>query len=128
MSEIINAIQLPEIDLLIKMAIDDPQGLERIREQLCSQLIENAPQKYRKRLYGLQFQIDMERRRSKNPMHSCIKLSQMMLDSYQNMQDAIANIDQAEHPVSSADFKSCQTPEADKFSADILDFTLAREN
>ena len=128
MSEIINEIQLPEIDLLIKMAINDPQGLERIREQLCSQLIENAPQKYRKRLYGLQFQIDMERRRSKNPMHSCIKLSQMMLDSYQNMQDAITRIDQAEHPVSSADFESCRTPEADKFNADILDFTLAREN
>ena len=85
-------INLPSVDTLIKMAQDDPEGLELLREKLCSQLIDNAPKRYQRRLNGLQFQINMARERSNNNLHSCIKLSEMMLASYQKLQTAINNL------------------------------------
>lgn len=130
MSETNTEIQLPDIDQLIKMATDDPQGLEKIRTELCTRLIQNAPQQCQKRLHGLQFQIDMERRRSKNPIHSCIKLSRMMLDSYQDMRDVITNIDSKKYNFNNEAFEghSKQISCKQTNSTNILAFKLAREN
>ncbi len=94
MGAIIMDKKLPEIDELIKMASNDPEGLENMRKQLCEQLIQGAPEKFRKRLNGLQFQVDMARRKSNNPMHCCLKISEMMLDSYQDLQGIISQLDE----------------------------------
>ena len=85
-------IQLPDVDDLMQMAQDDPEALERLREQLCAQVIANAPRQYQRRLNGLQFQINMERMRANNSLHSCIKISQMMMESYQQLQLSLEEI------------------------------------
>ncbi|NIR25446.1 MAG: DUF3135 domain-containing protein, partial [Gammaproteobacteria bacterium] len=66
---------LPEFDKLREMAEQDPEQLERLRVELCDRLIQDAPEKYRRKLRGLQFRIDMERRRAKSPMAACIAIS-----------------------------------------------------
>lgn len=80
---------LPDFDKLRDMAQKDPEGLERLRIQLCDQLIQSAPEAYRRKLRGLQFRVDMERRRAKNPMAACIAISAMMHDSFDQLRQAL---------------------------------------
>ena len=61
------------------MARTDPQGLERLRDQLTNAVIDGQDdQMKRQRLKGLAFRIDMERKRAATPMAATIKLSEMM--------------------------------------------------
>lgn len=80
---------LPEFDQLREMAQTDPEGLERLRMQLCDQLIQSAPEAYRRKLRGLQFRVDMERRRAKTPMAACIAISGMMHDSFDRLRQVL---------------------------------------
>ena len=83
------ARQLPDFDTLQTMARHDPTGLERLRLRLVHELIAGADPARQRRLQGLQFQIDMERRRAPNPMAACIRLSTLMRDSLLRMQQAL---------------------------------------
>ena len=86
-------MELPDFDYLKLLANENPDELERLRRLYCEQLIDSAPDRYRGRLQGLQFQIDMIKRRSKNPLHSCLQISKLMLDNYVDMQQAIQGVD-----------------------------------
>jgi len=88
-------MELPDFDHLRRLADKDPDELERLRQFYCAQLIASAPDRYRHRLKGLQFQIDMIKRKSKNPLHSCIQISRLMMDNCFNMQQAIKGPDSA---------------------------------
>ena len=116
--------QLPDIDELIKMASSEPEKLEALRKEMATQLIENAPEHFRKRLNGIQFQIDMERRKTNNPLHCCIKISEMMLDSYQNLQTAIHTLDETRNQ-SSDDFSTSNN--MTQQSAEIIDIKIAQK-
>lgn len=80
---------LPNFDKLKELAENDPTELERLRIELCEQLIHEAPEEYRRRLRGLQFRIDMERRKAKSPMAACITISGMMHDSFDKLRMAL---------------------------------------
>ncbi|HAG96573.1 MAG: hypothetical protein CMK83_23720 [Pseudomonadales bacterium] len=80
---------LPEFDKLREMAQRDPEQLERLRIELCDRLIQEAPEKYRRKLRGLQFRVDMERRRAKSPMAACIAISGMMHDSFDRLRNTL---------------------------------------
>lgn len=80
---------LPEFDKLREMAQNNPEQLERLRMELCDQLIQDAPEKYRRKLRGLQFRVDMERRRAKSPMAACIAISGMMHDSFDRLRQTL---------------------------------------
>jgi len=61
--------------------------------QRCNQkLIDDAPDHMKRRLRGLLFQIDMEKRRSKNSTQCCIKLSRLMMDSFVDLQSSITSL------------------------------------
>lgn len=81
--------ELPDFDQLKEMAEHDPEQLEALRVQLCEQVIQGAPEKYRRKLRGLQFRLDMERRRAKSPMAACIAISGMMHDSFDRLRMAL---------------------------------------
>lgn len=85
-------LELPEFDQLVKLAQEDPQALENLRQTLCQNLIAQAPESYQHRLRGLQFKIDMERRKAKTPMAACIKLSSMMQDSFHQLRSALNEV------------------------------------
>lgn len=81
--------QLPSFDELKKLAETNPEQLEKLRQQLIENTISAAPEQYQRRMRGLQFQIDMERRRARNPMSSCIRISKMMHDHLYNLRQTI---------------------------------------
>lgn len=80
---------LPSFDKMREMAQHNPDELERLRIKLCEELIHQAPESYRRRLRGLQFRIDMERRKAKSPMAACITISGMMHDSFDKLRMAL---------------------------------------
>ena len=80
---------LPEFDKLREMAQHNPEELERLRVRLCDQLIQDAPERHRRKLRGLQFRVDMERRKAKSPMAACIAISGMMHDSFDHLRQVL---------------------------------------
>lgn len=81
--------ELPNFDALMDLANRDPDGLEHLRTSLIRDFIDRAPDNQRQRLQGLQFTIDMERRKAKNPVQSCMRMSQMMHERVTDLCDSL---------------------------------------
>jgi hypothetical protein len=90
---------LPDFDVLATMAQTDPAGLEALRQRLCEELIASAPPHMQRRLRGLQFQIDAQRRLAKTPLQACLKISEMMHDSFAELRAALNQLAGEEQPV-----------------------------
>ncbi|MDF1764025.1 MAG: DUF3135 domain-containing protein [Oleibacter sp.] len=82
-------MDLPSFDVMMQMAKNNPEQLEELRLALVEDTITKAPVAYQRRLRGLQFQIDMERRLAGNPMGACINISKMMHDSLYTLRQAL---------------------------------------
>ena len=83
------SVSLPDFNTLRQMAEQNPAALERLRLEKINNLIESAPEAYRHRLRGLQFQIDAQRRIAKNPLQSCLNISRMMHDSFHKLREKL---------------------------------------
>lgn len=77
-----SAPQRFDFDAWASLARDDPEAFEARRRGLIDQLIERAQPRQRRRLLGLQFRIDMERRRSRTPMAACVRIQELMWESF----------------------------------------------
>lgn len=82
---------IPSFDELVALSNADPKGFEKLRTELCEQAIADAPESMQPRLKGLQFQIDMERKRSSSPLDTCVRLSRMMNESLLALNSALTN-------------------------------------
>lgn len=71
------------LDKCIKLAQDNPEALEDYRKALVKQLINHADPGIQQRLKGIQFKIDMERRKAHTAMDSCLKLHCLMIEFFQ---------------------------------------------
>jgi len=81
----------PSFEALVALAKEDPAEFEMLREQLCKQILDQAPEHISRRLKGLQFKINMERQRSKTALRSCLELSKLMNDSLAELEEALSN-------------------------------------
>ncbi len=70
-----------DFDYWMNLAEKDPAAFEQQRQALIQTTIHQAPKTMQKRLNGLQWQIDSEIKLAKNPMDSCLKIYQKMMDS-----------------------------------------------
>ncbi|MHA7881352.1 MAG: DUF3135 domain-containing protein [Saccharospirillum sp.] len=84
--------ELPDFDDLVELASTDPERLEHLRRLLIDDLIEHAPDSQRQRLKGLQFTIDMERRRAKNPVQCCVRMSQLMYERVADLRESLLEL------------------------------------
>jgi hypothetical protein len=84
-------IELPDFDELVRLYKTDPTAFEQLRRDLCEQLIESAPERMRQRLRGIQFKVDMTRRKARTPLSACLSLSKMMQESLMELQAALNN-------------------------------------
>jgi len=87
---------LPSFEKLQDMAQQDPEALENLRLEHVKEIINSAPEKYRQRLSGLQFQIDGQRRLAKSPMAACLRISKMMHDSLHELKGLIEEDENAQ--------------------------------
>ena len=67
-----------DFDAWARLARRDPAEFEAQRTRMIERIIASADEDQRRRLRGLQFRIDMERRRARNPTDACIRLNRMM--------------------------------------------------
>ena len=81
--------ELPDFDALKMLAVTDPDQLDSLQRNMNDQLIDSAPDSIRDRLRGILFQIDMQRRLSKDSMQLCEKISEIMHDSVRDLRDAL---------------------------------------
>ena len=70
-----------DFDHWVALARDDLEAFEAQRRGLIEALIARAAPVRQRRLRGLQFRIDMERRRARTPMAACIRIQSLMWDS-----------------------------------------------
>lgn len=68
-------------DEWLELANRDPDGFEQRRRAVIENYLGSLPPSKQRRMRGLQFRIDMERRRAHTSMGACIKLSSMMWDA-----------------------------------------------
>ena len=78
-----------DFDEWVALNKEDPEAFERRRIEWSRQLINNASPSCQRRLSGLLFQINMEKRRSANAMDSCIKLSRLMWEKFHQLRDEL---------------------------------------
>ncbi|MCW8908847.1 MAG: DUF3135 domain-containing protein [Sedimenticola sp.] len=69
-----------DFDEWLRLAKEDPDAFEARRDQLLREAIDQAPLHFRKKLHGLQFQVDMIRERSSHPLGACVRISNLMMD------------------------------------------------
>lgn len=81
--------ELPGYETLRYLAEHNPEALEQLRRDLTEQLINNAPPRSRRRLRGLQFQIDARRGLAPNPVAACVAVSGMMHETLDHLQQAL---------------------------------------
>lgn len=83
-----------DFDEWSQLARTDPSAFEARRLALIEEYLGQFPLPEQRRLRGLQFRIDMERRRAHTPMAACLKLSSMMWDSLLGSHGLKAALDQ----------------------------------
>lgn len=102
------------------LARTDPEAFEQRRKQAIAALIASAPEAQRERLTALQCRIDLERRRSSSPLGACIRLSNLMWESFNELQQALNALTGQVPSVSAA------TPSKPAASARIVPFPVRR--
>lgn len=97
---------LPGFKELNKLSEEE---LENLRKECINEIINSAQTpEQRDRLKGIQFKIDMEKKRSKNPMEACLRIFSMMQESFLDLKDSL-----------NGDYL---TPRKDKKDFKVLDF------
>lgn len=77
--------QNPDHEALSRLAREDPQAFEELRQQLVGDLIGRAPAALQPRLHGLQFRIDAIRHRAGHPLGATVKIYQLMWQSFMQL-------------------------------------------
>jgi hypothetical protein len=90
-----------DFDEWAALAAADPAAFEARRAEVIDEFIRQAPACRQQRLRRLQWRIDQARRLSPTPLSACMKLSQMMWDSFAGdggLNDALNSLHRGEHP------------------------------
>ncbi|MDX7920781.1 DUF3135 domain-containing protein [Aeromonas media] len=74
-------MELPDFDTLKHWALAEPERLDALLHQQIEALIAQVGPDQQRRLRGLQFRIDCQRRLARNNLDSCIRIASMMHDS-----------------------------------------------
>lgn len=81
-----------DFDEWAKIARDDPDAFENRRKKMIQDVIDSTAPEIKRRMLGLQWQIDNIRTTSANPMASCLKISQMMWDNVLGEEGLLENL------------------------------------
>jgi len=74
--------RLPAFEVLAELGRRDPAALQALGRLLTDDVIKHSSRpESRRRLEGLKFRIEMERRRAPDALSACVRLSRLMHDS-----------------------------------------------
>jgi hypothetical protein len=75
-----------------RLAQADPEAFERRRREVVEALIARAPRSRQARLKGLQFRIDLERRKADSPLAAALRLQEMLAAQLQELAQALERL------------------------------------
>jgi hypothetical protein len=110
-------------DYWLALSKKKPEVFEVRRAACIEALISSAPDSQQPRLRGLQWQIDLKRKRAKTPMAACITISNMMWDRVLGEGGLLESLRQTRSPTLVKE----QEDEEMLDSASILPFVLRSE-
>lgn len=87
-----------DFDEWVRLAKEDPDAYENMRTKMIQEIIDNTSPEVKRRMQGLQWQIDQIRSTSHNPMASCLRISQMMWDSVLGDDGLLDHMQQLSNP------------------------------
>jgi hypothetical protein len=87
-----------DFDRWARLAKDDPEAYEDMRREMVQEILDNTSPEIKRRMQGLQWQIDQVRSTSANPMASCLKISQMMWDRVLGEDGLLENLQRLNNP------------------------------
>lgn len=76
------SLTILDFDEAVALARQDPEAYEQYRLDAVEALITRASRKNQQHLRRLQWRIDQERKRAPNASAACVKIYQMMWDSF----------------------------------------------
>lgn len=88
----------PSFDELQELARLDPEAFEHWRTREIERIIEATPPHLRRRLQGMQFQIDAQRQLHPNPLGACVKISAMMHSAANELGHLLNEFSGQSHP------------------------------
>ena len=104
MSDSLNPSEM-SFDAWAQLASSDEEAFESMRQKAIDDLIEGAPAEYQRRLRGLQWRVDQERRLAKSPVDSCMRISRLMwenvtgprglMESFRQINEALCQLNDA---------------------------------
>lgn len=110
-----------DFDYLSKLYKTDPEKFEELRVKEIEKMIDGASAQNKKRLKGLQFQIDAKRKiHADSPMGSCIAISKMMQESFGNLRFHLNQALGKTDPLGHQPFKSENMEESEVRSATVI--------
>ena len=109
-----NMISYSEFDFdeWAKLAREDPDAFEIKRQQMIHDVIDMSSPKIKRRMQGMQWQIDQIRATSANAMASCLKISQIMWDKTTGEDGLVDHLQQLTDPDHSRDISNQTRPSA----------------
>ena len=81
----------PAFDEIKELARHDPEGFERLRQQLIDDFISRRPENNQRRLRARQFVIETRRQIAGNPVKALLVIQAMMYDSALGLQQTLAD-------------------------------------
>lgn len=82
--------KFPSVDELIKMAKEDPEKLNALQKSESQKIIDRASPENKVKLEGIQFKIDMIKRKNKgNQTKTMIELNGIMKESFNKLSEEL---------------------------------------
>jgi len=98
-----------DFDVLMELTKNNPEEFEIIRQKIISDFIQSLPEDRRHRMECLQWRIDQVRAKAKNPLASCMAITEMMWQSFEKLNALFMEMKKSEtsgskaEPMQSAD-------------------------
>ena len=84
-------VKLPDFDTMMQLHKDATEALERHHQGWISKLVSNESKDTKRRLQGLQFMIEMELRRAKNPTARFLKIFGITQEEFTELNYCLTN-------------------------------------
>jgi len=89
-----------DFDAWTRLAKDDPQAFEYRRQDAIRSTIDSASVEHRRRLEGIQFQLDLERERSSTPLGACVRMNTLMWSGFHRLRKELNRVSSSRDDVS----------------------------
>lgn len=87
-----------DFDEMARLAKENPEAFEKKRKEMVQEVIDKSSPAIRRRMQGIQWQVDQVRSTSGSPMASCLKISKMMWDSTIGEDGLVENLEKLSKP------------------------------